>query len=123
MQSSGGFVVSELPYFRDGLDFLAPGGEIYAYWDHLDSLLPFLKEKGLEKGISVTTRYKDLGGKSYATEWLLKPYIYEDHRYVRHSGMDDLVSRLEGLEEAVRNLSVSEDGSVGRSAKQGTGSV
>ncbi len=109
MESSGGFVVYYLPYFRDGLDFLVPGGEIYAYWDHLDSLLPFLREKGLEKGISVITRYKDLGGKSYATEWLLKLFIYEDHRYVRHSGMDDLISRLEGLEEAVRHLSTSED--------------
>ncbi len=48
VESSDGTVVSELSYFRDGLDFLAPGDEISCYWDHLDSLLPLLKGKGLE---------------------------------------------------------------------------
>jgi hypothetical protein len=110
VESSDGYVVSELPYFRDGLDFLSPGGEIYAYWDHLDSLLPYLKKKGLEKGISVTTRYKDMGGKSYATTWNLNPFIYEHKRYIHHRGMDDLVDRIERLEDAVRSLSTSEDG-------------
>ncbi len=28
VESSDGFVISELPYFRDGLDFIAPGGQI-----------------------------------------------------------------------------------------------
>lgn len=110
VEGSDGYVVSGLPYFKDGLDFLAPGAEIYAYWDHLDSLLPSLKEKGLEKGITVTTRYKDMSGKSYATTWNLNPFIYEHRRYVRHSGMDDLVNRMERIEDAVRSLSTSENG-------------
>lgn len=110
VEGSDGYVVSGLPYFEDGLDFLAPGAEIYAYWDHLDSLLPSLKEKGLEKGITVTTRYKDMSGKAYATTWNLNPFIYEHHRYVHHKGMDDLVDRMERLEDAVRSLSTSENG-------------
>jgi hypothetical protein len=97
MESSEGYVVSDLPYFRDGLDFLAPDGRISVYWDHLDRLLPFLREKGLEGGISVTTRYRDLAGEHYSTDWTLNPFIYQNHRHVRHSSMDDLVEALKEL--------------------------
>jgi hypothetical protein len=110
VESSEGYVVSELPYFRDGMNFLAPDGRISCYWDHLDRLLPFLREKGLEGGISVTTHYKDLAGESYVTDWNLNPFVYEHHRYVHHKGMDDLVERMESIEDAVRDLSGSEDG-------------
>jgi hypothetical protein len=95
--SSDGVVISDLTYFKNGLDFLEPNGEIYSHWDHLGSLLPFLEEKGLEGGISVTTRYKDLAGESYETEWNLNPYIYKDRRYVKHKGMNDVVERLDEI--------------------------
>jgi hypothetical protein len=45
IESSNGFVLSDLPYFKYGLDFLPPNGEITCYWDELDSLLPFLESK------------------------------------------------------------------------------
>lgn len=67
VESSDGTVISDLSYFKKGLDFMSPGGEISCYWDHLDNLLPLLEEKGLTDGISVTTRYKDLAGRSYET--------------------------------------------------------
>jgi hypothetical protein len=110
VESSEGYVISELPYFRDGLDFLAPDGRISCYWDHLDRLVPFLRERGLEGGIKVTTKYRDLAGEYYSTEWTLNPFVYEQHRYVHHKGMDDLVERMESIEDAVRSLSGSEDG-------------
>jgi hypothetical protein len=109
VESSDGFVISELPYFRDGLDFIAPGGHISCYWDHLDSLLPFLEKKGLREGVKVTTHYKDLGGTSYSTEWNLNPFIYKDHRYVHHRGMDDVVRNLEELTNAVKEISGESD--------------
>ena len=31
VENSNGFVISDLPYFRDGLDFLPPQGEINCY--------------------------------------------------------------------------------------------
>jgi hypothetical protein len=68
VESSDGTVISDLTYFKEGMDFLAPDGEISCYWDHLDRLLPFLRERGLEGGIKVTTRYKDLAGESYVTD-------------------------------------------------------
>jgi hypothetical protein len=41
IESSNGFVISDLPYFKYWLDYLSPNGEITCYWDELDSLLPF----------------------------------------------------------------------------------
>lgn len=109
VESSDGFVISELPYFRDGLDFIAPGGRISCHWDHLDNLLPLLDSKGLREGIKVITHYKDLGGTSYSTEWNLNPFIYKDRRYVHHRSMDDVVRNLEGLTGAVKKLSEDAD--------------
>jgi hypothetical protein len=91
VESSDGTVISELAYFTDGLDFLSPGKEITCHWDRLDTLLPFLNEKGLQKGIKVTTRYKDLAGESYVTEWNLNPSIYRDGNYIHRKGVGDLV--------------------------------
>jgi len=79
------------------MDFLPPDGEISTYWDHLESLLPFLEQKGLERGIRVTTRYKGLDGEPYETSWLLNPFIYRDGRFTRHSSMGDLVKAVERL--------------------------
>jgi hypothetical protein len=78
LESSNGFVVSDLPYFKYGLDFLPPNGEITCYWDELDSLLPFLQSKDLQNGIHVTVRYKDLTGDSYPSQWRLNPFLYKD---------------------------------------------
>jgi hypothetical protein len=50
VERSDGTVISDLAYFKDELDFLAPGKEITLHWDRLDTLLPFLEEKGLEGG-------------------------------------------------------------------------
>lgn len=97
IESSDGTVISDLSYFDGSLDFLAPDGEVSCYWDHLDTLLPFLREKGLTEGITVVTRYKDLAGEYYSTEWNLNPFIYENRRYVHHKGIENLVDAVEKL--------------------------
>jgi len=104
IESSNGFVISDLPYFKYGLDFLPPNGEITCYWDELDSLLPFLESKSLQNGIHVTTRYRDLSGELYQSQWRLNPFLYKDTRLVRRKGMVDLVN-------AVEKLTQSKDGS------------
>jgi hypothetical protein len=99
IESSSGFVITDLPIFKNGLAFLSPDSQIAIYWDHLDCLLPHLREKELEGGISVTTRYKDLAGYSYETEWLLNPFIYEHRRYVIRRDIGDLVDVVERVVE------------------------
>lgn len=61
------FVVSDLPYFKEGLDYLAPGSEIRSGWDTYINLLPLLATEGLEDGIEVKTSYQDLYGRDYST--------------------------------------------------------
>ncbi len=100
IESSNGFVISDLPYFKHGLDFLPPQGEISCYWDELDSLLPYLEEKGLLNGIQVTVRYRDLSGVSYESQWRLNPFLYKDTRLVKRKGMGDLVKAVERLAES-----------------------
>ena len=38
MESSDGFVLSELAFFEEGITSLAPGGRIVCYWDELGNL-------------------------------------------------------------------------------------
>ncbi len=52
-----------------------------------------LREEGLEKGIKVTIRYKDLGGGSYATEWMLYPLLFVGRARSRFSTAGDEPSR------------------------------
>ena len=97
IESFNGFVVSDLPYFKYGLDFLPPQGEITCYWDELDSLLPYLESKNLENGIHVSVRYRDLSGALYHSQWRLNPFLYRDTRLVRRKGMGDLVNAVERM--------------------------
>lgn len=115
IQSSDGFVISDLPYLRDGMDFLAPDGEITCYWDHLDRLLPSLREQGIEDGISITTRYKDLTGESYMTRWTINPFLYEGSRFYDRKGAGDIVASLDRISNTIeRTLSE------GREARPGS---
>ena len=109
VERSDGTVISELAYFKDELDFLTPNKEITCHWGHLDTLLPFLKKKGLEHGIKVTTRYKDLAGKSYETEWNLNPNIYRDGNYIHRKGIGNLVDATSDLVDATREISAKMD--------------
>ena len=97
IESSNGFVVSDLPYFKYGLDFLPPNGEITCYWDELDSLLPYLESKNLQHGIHVTVRYRDLSDALYQSQWRLNPFLYKDTRLVKRKGMVDLVNAVERM--------------------------
>ena len=99
LENSGGFVISDLPYFKDGLDFLPPHGELSCYWDDLNALIPFLEARNLSGGITVIVRYRDLSGASYESRWRLNPFLYKDTRLVRRKGMGDLVRAVEKLQD------------------------
>ncbi len=90
MEDSKGFVLSELPYFREGMNFLGPGEEIACTWDDLEPLIASLKNKGLNKGITVRVTYKDLGGEHYETAWQINPLLYEGNRFIPREGSQDL---------------------------------
>ena len=101
IEDSAGRVISDFPYFQRGLHFLEPDGWIGCYWDLSSSLTPLLREKGLEDGIRVTTRYKDLAGESYESEWTIDPLLFEGARIEQSKGMNDLVCAVQRISEGI----------------------
>lgn len=95
VESSDGLVLSDLPYFKEGLPSLAPGAKIGCYWDNVNNLLPLIKEGKIASDIKVTVHYKDLNLTSLQHEWDIKPRLYEGIRPVDYSGMTDLVEVIE----------------------------
>jgi hypothetical protein len=57
-EDSSGFVISELRYIREGIPCLGPGERVRCVWDHIDRLVPYLREKRLYEGIAVKVSYK-----------------------------------------------------------------
>jgi len=82
IEDSTGFVLSELPYLKEGMSFLGPGEEAACVWDDLENLLSSLRDKGHKRGILVKVRCEDLAGESYESEWRINPLIYENKRHV-----------------------------------------
>jgi hypothetical protein len=95
VKSSDGFVLSELPFFAEGMTSLAPGAKIGCYWDTLDNLLPLIKEGKTASQITVTVRYKDLNLNPLQHNWEVNPRLYEGIRNVDYSGMTDLVEVID----------------------------
>ena len=95
VESSDGLVLSDLPFFAEGMTSLAPGAKIGCYWDTLDNLLPLVKEGKISSHITVTVRYKDLNLNPLEHEWDINPRLYEGIRNVDYGGMTDLVDLLE----------------------------
>jgi hypothetical protein len=97
--SSDGFVLSDLPYFREGLPSLAPGASIACYWDTLQNLLPLIKEGNIASDITVTVHYEDLNQRAYEHQWEVSARLYEGVRIVDYQGMTNLVDVVEQIRD------------------------
>ncbi len=78
--------LSELPHFRNGLNYLAPRAEIATVWDSHANLVPLLREMDLQDGITVISRYESLTGESYETVWTINPLLMPGNLYAAESG-------------------------------------
>lgn len=105
IESADGYVVTDIPYLKHGLNFLEPGGEITSYWDSLEEIIPRLKEAGLDEGITVTTSYKSLSGTPYTSSWKVNPLLFEGYRDSPHKGMEDLVKNVEKISGGIEKIS------------------
>jgi hypothetical protein len=99
IESSDGFVVSDLPFFKEGLPSLDAGASIACYWDTLGNLLPLIKEGSIASDITVAVRYKDLNGNSYEHNWDVSPRLYEGIRVVDYKNMTNLVGVIQKISE------------------------
>ena len=50
LQSTSGYDVTELPYFRNGINFMAPQTDLPAVWDSYQNVVKNLRDKGLTEG-------------------------------------------------------------------------
>lgn len=104
IESSGGQVISDMPYFKEGIAFLAPNTEIATVWDSYASAVEALKEKGLRRGITVTARYTDTRGKPYSTQWTLNPLVLEGSGYADYREFEDQVRALERISRDLEGI-------------------
>ena len=101
IESSDGFVLSELPVFAEGRTSLAPGAKLTCYWDDLGDLLSRIEEGKIARHVEVTTHYEDLTGAPYETTWDIQPHVYEGIRNVDYKGINELVETVEGISEGM----------------------
>ncbi len=95
--------VSDLPHFTRGIDYLAPGAEIRAMWDSMITLGPFLEGRSLQDGITITSRYRSIGGESYESEWTINPLLLMGTAATNDS-MRDLVRALMAMQKDLHKV-------------------
>ena len=106
VESSDGLVLSDLPFFKEGLPSLDAGASIACYWDTLDNLMPLIKEGSIASDTTVTVSYEDLNQNSYQHTWEVSARLYEGIRVVDYSNMTNLVSVVEKISaEGIGNQS------------------
>ena len=86
----------------------------------MPNLAPALRRNGLEDGIRVTTKYKDLAGESYESEWTINPLLVEVGRIETRKGMNDLVAAVEKIPSAAVWRDESRNGSDPRVESEGS---
>ncbi len=90
--------VNALPYLERGIDYLAPGANIATFWDTMITLIPFLEERGMQDGITITSRYRSLENESYKTEWTINPLLMKGKSAIPERDMNDLAKAIQELQ-------------------------
>jgi hypothetical protein len=99
VESSGGFVLSDLAFFDERITSLALCDRIVCYWDELENLQPMYQEGRLERSITVTVNYQDITGGSYSHTWEIDPLLYQGLRTIGYRDVSDLVDIVERIAE------------------------
>ena len=121
LQSTGGQDITELPYLRNGINFMAPQTSLPAVWDSYQNVVQNLRAKGLTKGITITSYYEDRQGERYETEWTINPLLLEGSGYSDYKGYEDEVQALQDQARALEHISEVLKGLEEASGRQGRG--
>lgn len=99
--------LSELAHFKDGIDYLAPGAELRTAWSTFAILTPILEAKGLENGITITSKYSALNPADktdYETEWNMNLLRFAGSpRWVRR-GEHDIAKTLDSISKDIHRV-------------------
>jgi hypothetical protein len=105
LQSTSGYDITELPYFKHGINFMAPQTDLPAVWDSYQNVVQNMRAKGLTNGITITSYYEDRNGERYETEWTINPLLLEGSGYSDYKGYDDEVQALQDQVRAMEKIS------------------
>jgi hypothetical protein len=105
LQSTSGYDITELPYFKNGINFMAPQTSLPAVWDSYQNVVKNLKDKGLTEGITITSYYEDRQGERYETAWTINPLLLEGSGYSDYKGYEDEVQALQDQARAMEKIS------------------
>ena len=105
LESTSGYDITELPYFKHGINFMAPQTSLPAVWDSYQNVVRNLREKGLTEGITITSYYEDRQGERYETAWTINPLLLEGSGYSDYKGYEDEVQALEDQARALEKIS------------------
>jgi hypothetical protein len=105
LQSTSGADIAELPYFKHGINFMAPQTDIAAVWDSYQNVVQNLRDKGLTEGITITSKYEGRNGESCETAWTINPLLLEGSGYSEYKGYEDQVQALEDQARALERIS------------------
>ena len=104
LESTSGWDITELPYFKHGINFMAPQTDLPSVWDSYQNVVQTLREKDLTEGITITSQYKDLQEESYETEWTINPLLIEGSGYSEYEGYEDQVQAMEDQARALEKI-------------------
>ncbi len=104
LESTTGRDITELPYFQNGINFMAPQTDLPAVWDSYQNVVQTLRDKGLMEGITITSKYKDVQGENYETAWTINPLLLEGSGYSEYKGYEDQVQALEDQARALEKI-------------------
>jgi hypothetical protein len=62
VETTSGEDITELPYFKHRINFMAPQTDIAAVWDSYKNVVQNSRAKGLTEGITITSSYEDRNG-------------------------------------------------------------
>ena len=105
LETTSGHDVTELPYFKHGINFMAPQTDLPAVWDSYQNVVQNLRDKGLTNGITITSYYEDRNGERYETEWTINPLLLEGSGYSDYKGYEDEVQALQDQARAMEKIS------------------
>jgi hypothetical protein len=105
LESTSGYDITELPYFQNGINFMAPQTDLPAVWDSYENVVKNLRDKGLTEGITIVSKYEDRQGERYETTWTINPLLLEGSGYSDYKGFEDEVQALQNQAKALERIS------------------
>jgi hypothetical protein len=104
LESTSGRDITELPYFRNGINFMAPHTDLASVWDSYQNVVQTLRDRGLTEGVTITSRYRDMQGETYETAWTINPLLLEGSGYSDYKGYEDQVQAIEDEARATEKI-------------------